>query len=249
MSQPDHPARSRFRSSADTTDPADGGGSKPDSVQPRRALARTSRGQSRRRGGMTTPDLGAGQDFYPDGLTSEAITALQRDEDYELRDEGYPVQHGQRPTPRRSIPGPIEPTAESTTRPASAPITPAPGSCASPLPGVPGRPGATGAAEAAGPSTGESAGDPVPTLFTPTQAADLLRVPESWLRRRAARRLVPCTFLGKHLRFSRANLHQIIADAARPAAARRSASDTGTAPRRRGRPSLRTRTDSRRPIR
>jgi excisionase family DNA binding protein len=85
-------------------------------------------------------------------------------------------------------------------------------------------------------------------LFTPTQAAELLQVPESWLRRRAARRLVPCTFLGKHLRFSRANLDQILADAARPATTNpRTTSGTGAPPRRRGRPRSRARTDCRRP--
>jgi excisionase family DNA binding protein len=34
------------------------------------------------------------------------------------------------------------------------------------------------------------------------QAADLLGVKPSWLRRKAAARAVPCTFVGKHLRFS-----------------------------------------------
>lgn len=62
-------------------------------------------------------------------------------------------------------------------------------------------------------------GASAPELFTPAQAAALLKVPESWLRRRAARHQVPCTMLGKHLRFSTANLDQIVADAARPAAA------------------------------
>ncbi|MCP2304082.1 helix-turn-helix domain-containing protein [Actinokineospora globicatena] len=61
---------------------------------------------------------------------------------------------------------------------------------------------------------GEDAG---PLLFTPTQAADLLQVKESWLRRRAGQRRVPSTALGKHLRFSRADLERIAADAARPA--------------------------------
>jgi excisionase family DNA binding protein len=144
---------------------------------------------------------------------------------------------------------------EATTAPGrvgqgSAAITMSPGSCASPLPGVQGQPGGTGAPDGVGPSAGEPAGDPVPTLFTPAQAAELLQVPESWLRRRAARRLVPCTFLGKHLRFSRADLNQSIADAARtPATSQRSAAGTSTTPRRRGRPPVRTRTDSRRPTR
>jgi hypothetical protein len=198
-------------------------------------------------------DVSAGPDFYPDGLTPEAITAVQRDVNRALRREGYPVRDSQRPTTRRSTRARVEPGADRTSDraggPPSSATTSASESCAPPLPGGSGQPGATGAAESVVPSTGESAGDPVPTLFTPTQAAELLQVPESWLRRRAARRLVPCTFLGKHLRFSHANLHQIITDATRPATARRSAADTGAAPRRRGRPLVRTRTDSRRPTR
>jgi hypothetical protein len=58
-------------------------------------------------------------------------------------------------------------------------------------------------------------------LYTPAEAAGLLRVRESWLRRRAAARLVPCTFLGRHLRFSAADLAAIIAAHAEPVAAGR----------------------------
>ena len=47
-------------------------------------------------------------------------------------------------------------------------------------------------------------------LFTPEQAVDLLGVKPSWLRRKAAARAVPCTFVGKHLRFSRADLEAIV---------------------------------------
>lgn len=50
-------------------------------------------------------------------------------------------------------------------------------------------------------------------LYTPAQAAELLQVPESWLRRRAGARRVPCSFLGKHLRFSRADLEAIVRSA------------------------------------
>jgi hypothetical protein len=46
-------------------------------------------------------------------------------------------------------------------------------------------------------------------LYTPAQAAEALAVPESWLRRKAGRRLIPCTFVGKHLRFSSVNLCEI----------------------------------------
>ncbi len=65
-------------------------------------------------------------------------------------------------------------------------------------------------------------------LLTPGQAANLLQVRESWLRRRAAQRRVPCTFLGKHLRFSPADLTQIIAEAARPSADTPSTPPRGT---------------------
>jgi excisionase family DNA binding protein len=54
-------------------------------------------------------------------------------------------------------------------------------------------------------------------LLTPAQAAGLLQVRESWLRRRAGERRVPCLFVGKHLRFSRADLEAIVAARARPA--------------------------------
>ena len=59
--------------------------------------------------------------------------------------------------------------------------------------------------------------DDVVLLLTPGQAAGLLQVRESWLRRRAAERRVPCSFVGKHLRFSRADLDAIVAAGARPA--------------------------------
>ena len=59
-------------------------------------------------------------------------------------------------------------------------------------------------------------------LYTPAEAADLLAVRESWLRRRATARAVPCTFLGKHLRFSHADLVAI---------ARAGATPTGPPPR------------------
>ncbi|MBR7826619.1 helix-turn-helix domain-containing protein [Actinospica sp. MGRD01-02] len=49
-------------------------------------------------------------------------------------------------------------------------------------------------------------------LYTPEQAAVLLTVRPSWLRRAAAEGEIACTYLGKHLRFSDADLHAIIAD-------------------------------------
>jgi excisionase family DNA binding protein len=68
--------------------------------------------------------------------------------------------------------------------------------------------------------TASSAGEAV-LLYTPAEAARLLRVRESWLRKKAAARQVPCTFLGKHLRFSPADLTAIVTASARPATGRR----------------------------
>lgn len=48
-----------------------------------------------------------------------------------------------------------------------------------------------------------------PLLYTAEQAAALLQVRASWLRRKATARAVPCRFLGKHLRFSLADIHTI----------------------------------------
>jgi len=67
----------------------------------------------------------------------------------------------------------------------------------------------------------DPAGTTAPVLYTPTEAAQLLKVRESWLRRKAAARQVPCTFLGKHLRFSPTDLAAIITAAAQPAVGRR----------------------------
>ena len=47
------------------------------------------------------------------------------------------------------------------------------------------------------------------TLYTPAEAAGMLKVRESWLRRKAGQRTIPCTFLGKHLRFSVRDLREI----------------------------------------
>jgi excisionase family DNA binding protein len=62
-------------------------------------------------------------------------------------------------------------------------------------------------AGADGPS---DAAEAEPLLYTVDQAAALLQVRPSWLRRKAAARAVQCTFLGKHLRFSRTDLDAII---------------------------------------
>jgi hypothetical protein len=53
-------------------------------------------------------------------------------------------------------------------------------------------------------------------LHTPAEAAEILKVRESWLRTKAARRAIPCTFLGKHLRFSDRDIAQIMDDGEHP---------------------------------
>jgi excisionase family DNA binding protein len=54
-------------------------------------------------------------------------------------------------------------------------------------------------------------------LHTPTEAAKVLKVRESWLRAKAAARAIPCTFVGKHLRFSDDDITEIMhAGARRP---------------------------------
>jgi excisionase family DNA binding protein len=60
-------------------------------------------------------------------------------------------------------------------------------------------------------NAGPSDPSPGPLLYTAQQAADLLQVPVSWLRKKASARAVPCTFIGKHLRFSHADITAIIA--------------------------------------
>ena len=53
-------------------------------------------------------------------------------------------------------------------------------------------------------------------LLTPAQAALVLSVPESWLRRKAGQRLIPSTRVGKHLRFSPADVSAIVRAGAQP---------------------------------
>ena len=48
-----------------------------------------------------------------------------------------------------------------------------------------------------------------------------MRIRESWLRGKAAARAIPCTFVGKHLRFSDDDIAQIVAEGARPPVTRR----------------------------
>ena len=58
-------------------------------------------------------------------------------------------------------------------------------------------------------------------LYTAAEAAGILKVRESWLKTKAAARLIPCTFIGKHLRFSDDDISEIMkAGARQPVTAR-----------------------------
>ena len=52
-------------------------------------------------------------------------------------------------------------------------------------------------------------------LYTAAEAASVLKVRESWLKTKAAARLIPCTFIGKHLRFSDDDIAEIMKAGAR----------------------------------
>ena len=58
-------------------------------------------------------------------------------------------------------------------------------------------------------------------LYTTAEAAALLKVSPSWLKRAAAARAVPCRRLGRLVRFSGSDLEEIVTKAAdRPVTAR-----------------------------
>jgi hypothetical protein len=52
-------------------------------------------------------------------------------------------------------------------------------------------------------------------LHTAAEAAEILKVRESWLKTKAAARQIPCTFIGKHLRFSDGDIAEIMQAGAR----------------------------------
>jgi len=58
-----------------------------------------------------------------------------------------------------------------------------------------------------------------PVLYTAEQAAELLQLRPSWLRRKAAAQAIPCRYVGKHLRFTRADIQAIADNSAQPATA------------------------------
>jgi excisionase family DNA binding protein len=55
-------------------------------------------------------------------------------------------------------------------------------------------------------------------LYTAEQAAALLQVSPWWLRKKATARAIPCTFIGRQLRFTARDLAEIIAAGSRPTA-------------------------------
>ena len=67
-------------------------------------------------------------------------------------------------------------------------------------------------------------------LHTAAEAAGILKVRESWLKTKASARLIPCTFVGKHLRFSDGDIAEIMkAGARQPITARERRPGRGTA--------------------
>jgi excisionase family DNA binding protein len=53
-------------------------------------------------------------------------------------------------------------------------------------------------------------------LYTAEQAARLLQVSPAWLRKKATTRAIPCTFIGRYLRFSAADVAMIIDSGSQP---------------------------------
>jgi hypothetical protein len=69
-------------------------------------------------------------------------------------------------------------------------------------------------------------------LHTAAEAAGILKVRESWLKAKASARLIPCTFVGKHLRFSDDDIANIMRAGARQPIASRLARSGGRDSRR-----------------
>jgi hypothetical protein len=69
-------------------------------------------------------------------------------------------------------------------------------------------------------------------LHTTAEAAGILKVRESWLKAKASARLIPCTFVGKHLRFSDDDIANIMRAGARQPIASRLARSGGRDSRR-----------------
>lgn len=70
-------------------------------------------------------------------------------------------------------------------------------------------PGHTGQSAPANAAVGNNRGE-MAWLFTAEQAAQVLQVPPSWLRKKAAAGAIPHTRIGRHLRFSERDLQRLI---------------------------------------
>lgn len=68
-------------------------------------------------------------------------------------------------------------------------------------------------------------------LYTITEAAILLHVPEGWLRKKVTAVLVPHTRLGKHVRFTADHLRRIVTDGAVEPPVSATAAHQGLSPR------------------
>jgi hypothetical protein len=64
-------------------------------------------------------------------------------------------------------------------------------------------------------------------LHTVAEAAGILKVRDSWLKTKAAARLIPCTFVGKHLRFSDGDIAEIMRTGARQPVTSRQPKENG----------------------
>lgn len=114
------------------------------------------------------------------------------------------------PQSHHSTPSPpaAQPQRQRRTQPPRPPRTPPIEAATGSVADRPSKPASEAPAAPHGHSTA-----PPPTrvlLHTPEQAAALLQVPTSWIRRKAATGQIPSTLLGHHLRFSHEDLHEII---------------------------------------
>jgi excisionase family DNA binding protein len=67
-------------------------------------------------------------------------------------------------------------------------------------------------------------------LYTAEQAAALLQVSPTWLRKKATARQVPSTFVGRYLRFSADDIAAILRSGTRPASSARRPPGPGRRP-------------------
>lgn len=118
----------------------------------------------------------------------------------------HPLSHPERPITRDTASARPNPPRSTRRPPARARTTAGPRTQACPSP------------EVEEPTDETSPADPpaAPLLYTAEQAAVLLAVSPGWLRRAAGEGRVYSVLIGKHLRFSRHDLDELIARGHRP---------------------------------